>query len=170
MIGPKTIEAINEQINMELYSAYLYQAMSAHFAVAGFKGVANWLDVQTKEEMFHARKLYDYMLSQGGKVVFKPIDAPPAEVGTPLVAFQSALEHEKKVTASINNLVSIAIEEGDRASEIFLQWFVTEQVEEEENANDVIDKLKLAGENGPGLFMVDNELADRVFTSASAEV
>lgn len=163
MISDAMAEALNDQTNAELYSSYLYLAMSAHFTHAGLKGGANWFYVQAREEMLHVQKFYDYVLSQGKRVVLKAIDAPPAEFGTPVEVFQHALEHEQNVTARINDLVAIAVAENDRATEVFLHWFVTEQVEEEESAKDVIDKLRLAGEVGPGLFMIDTELSTRVF-------
>ena len=169
MISDRMCEALNEQINAELYSSYLYLSMSAQFAHAGLKGGANWFHVQAQEEMLHVQRIYDYLLGQGGRIVLTAIEAPPAEFGTPLQVFGLALEHEQKVTALINRLLCVAEEEKDRATEIFLHWFVTEQVEEEENAKDIIDRLKLAGDNGPGLFMVDSELAARVFVQPAQQ-
>jgi ferritin len=164
MISDKMTSSLNDQINAEIYSAYLYLGMSAQFANTGLKGAANWFYVQAQEEMTHAQRIYDYILSQGSKILLQAIDAPPTEFGTLLDAFKSALEHEQKVTAMINNLADIASDEKDKATEIFLQWFVTEQVEEEENAQEQVDKLKLAGDNIQVIFMIDNELSARVFT------
>ena len=164
MISDKTAMAINNQINAEMYSAYLYLGMSGYCAEAGLKGGANWFYVQAKEEMVHAEKLYNYVQAQGQRVELLTIDAPPSDFKSVLDCFERALEHEKKVTALINDLVALAVEQKDRATEIYLDWFVAEQVEEEESAKDVVDRLTLAGAQGPGLFMVDTELAARVFT------
>jgi len=161
------IEALNRQINAETYSAYLYQSMSAYAANAGMPGVANWLSIQVKEELSHAQMIYDYVLRLGKRVILQAIDQPPSDFDSALSLFEKVLEHEKKVTALIGGLADLAVEEKDHATEIFLQWFVTEQVEEEETANDIIAKLKLAGEHGGGLFMIDKELGQRVFTPPS---
>ena len=164
MISDSVSEALNNQLNKEIYSSYLYLSMSAYLSHKGLKGGANWFYVQAQEEMMHAQKLYGYLLSQGQMVVLQAVNAPPSDFGSALDVFELALKHEQLVTASINDLVATAVKENDRASEIFLHWFVTEQVEEEENAKDVIDRLKLGGEVGPSLFMIDSELAMRVFT------
>jgi len=158
------MDALNEQINKEIYSAYLYLSMSAHSTFVGLKGFANWFMVQYQEEMLHTMKIYDYINDQGGKVTLKDVAQPPTEFGSPLEMFEKTLEHEKFVTKRINNLFNLAIEEKDHASNIFLQWFVTEQIEEEANDNEIISKLKLVGKDGNGLFMIDRELAARVFT------
>lgn len=164
MLKANVLKALNEQVNKELFSAYLYQAMSAHSANIGLEGIANWMDIQAKEEMTHARKIYDYILEQGGKVELMAIDQPDTEFANAKIMFEKTLEHEKFITASINDIVYLAREERDYATEIFLQWFVTEQVEEEANANAILDKLNLIGDGGNGLFMLDKELAARVFT------
>ena len=169
MLKPNVEKALNEQVNKELYSAYLYQAMSAHSANIGLEGVANWLDIQAQEEMSHARKMYDYILECGGKVNLEAIDKPDTDYQTAKDMFNKTLEHEKLVTASINDLVYLAREERDYATEIFLSWFVTEQVEEEASVNAIIDKLNLIGDGGNGIFMLDKELASRVFTPPAAE-
>lgn len=169
MISEKTVEALNSQINAELFSAYLYLSMSAYSESVGLKGAANWFFVQAQEEMAHAQRFYNYVNSQGGRVILQAIEQPASEFNSLLHAFEETLEHEKKVTALINGLVDLASGESDHATAIMLQWFVSEQVEEEESAGEIIDRLRLAGETGAGLFMVDNELATRVFTPPPAE-
>jgi len=158
------VEALNKQVNREVYSAYLYLSMSAYSTFKGLKGFANWFMVQYQEEMTHAMKIYDYINDQGGQVKLMAVQQPPTEFGSPLEMFEKTLEHEKFVTKCINDLVNLAIEEKDNATKIFLHWFVTEQIEEEANDNEIIAKLKLVGKEGNGLFMVDKELATRVFT------
>ena len=164
MLSEKMIDALNKQLNKEIYSAYLYLSMSAHSTFIGLKGFANWFMVQYKEEMMHAMKIYDYVNNQGGQVKLVAIAQPPTEFGTPLDMFEKTLEHEKFITKCINDLVNLAIEEKDHATNIFLQWYITEQIEEEANDNEIISKLKLVGKEGNGLFMLDKELAARVFT------
>jgi len=168
MLSEKMEDALNEQINKEMYSAYLYMAMSAHSTHIGLDGFANWFMVQYQEEMTHAMKIYDYINEQGGKVKLKAIKEPPSEFDSPLDMFEKTLEHEKFITKSINELMDLAIKENDHATQIFLHWFVTEQIEEEANDNEIIAKLKLVGD-GNGLFMLDKELAARVFTPPPAE-
>lgn len=164
MIVDRIADAINKQINAELYSGYMYLAMSAYCSDAGIPGAANWLRVQAMEEYTHADRLYRYLISRNGRVILGAIEAPPTEWKSLVDVFERTLEHEQKVTAMIDGLVNLAGEEKDHATESFLQWFVDEQVEEEESAQDVLDKVKLAGGPGPGLFMVDAELGQRVFT------
>jgi len=168
MLSEKMEEALNEQINKEMYSAYLYMAMSAHSKHMGLDGFANWFMVQYQEEMTHAMKIYDYINEQGGKVKLKAIKEPPSEFESPLDMFEKTLEHEKFITKSINELMDLAIKENDHATQIFLHWFVTEQIEEEANDNEIIAKLKLVGD-GNGLFMLDKELAARIFTPPPAK-
>ena len=163
MISEKMAEALNTQLNREMYSAYLYMSMSAHSTHIGLKGFANWFMVQYQEEMVHAMKFYDYLNSQGGKVKLLDIEAPPTDFDSPLDMFEKTLAHEQKVTRLIHDLVDLAIAEKDHATNIFLQWFVTEQIEEEGNDNDIIAQLKLMGDEGNALFMIDKELATRVF-------
>jgi ferritin len=164
MISEKMQKALNGQINAEIYSAYLYLSMSAYFESKGLKGFANWMRVQYQEETTHAEKFYDFVNEREGRVVLAEIAAPPSEWSSPLAVFEETIEHERKVTAMINDLVNLSIEEKDHATNNFLQWFVAEQVEEEASAGEVRDKIKLAGETGGGMFMVDQELATRVFT------
>ena len=164
MISDKMAQALNTQVNREMYSAYLYMAMSNHANRIGLKGFANWFMVQFHEEMLHAMKIYEYIQSQSGEVVLKAIDEPPAAFDGPLDMFTKTLAHEQMVTRSINDLMEIAIGEKDHATRIFLQWYVTEQVEEEENDNDIISQLKLIKDNPQGLMMLDRELAQRAAT------
>ncbi|MGD8241304.1 MAG: ferritin [Desulfobacterales bacterium] len=161
MISDKMNTALNEQINKEIYSAFLYMAMSSQCSGMGLKGFAKWFMAQYHEEMFHAMKFYEYIHSQGGKITLLAIDQPPAEFGSPLDMFTKTLAHEQMVTQSINNLMDLAIEEKDHATRIFLQWYVTEQVEEEENDNEIIDQLRLNDGNPQGLMMIDRELGQR---------
>jgi ferritin len=169
MIGKKMEQALNEQINAELYSAYLYLAMVAYFEAENLPGMASWMRVQTQEETTHAMKIFDFVIERGGRVVLTAIDEPAKEWKSPLAAFQAAYEHEQYVTGRINDLVNLAIAEKDHASNAFLQWFVTEQVEEETSVDTVVGQLKMA-ENAPGaLFMIDRELGQRTFTPPTQE-
>ncbi len=163
MINQKMEKAINRQINAELYSAYLYQAMHAWFASKNLLGFANWTQVQALEEWSHAMKFYGFVLERGGKAALEAVKAPPAEWKTPIDVFRHIYEHETKVTGMINDLVDLAIEIKDHASNQFFQWFVTEQVEEEANADAIVQKLAIAGDRGEALFMMDAELAARAF-------
>jgi ferritin len=140
-------------------------AMSAYSEHIGLKGFANWFMVQYKEESEHAMKIYAYINEQGGQVKLMAIEEPPAVFDSPLDMFEKTLVHEQFITKSINALMDIAIEEKDHATQIFLQWFITEQIEEEGNDNDIIHRLKLIGNNGNGLLMLDRELGSRVFSS-----
>jgi ferritin len=161
MIGNKMLEALNEQINAELYSAYLYQAMAAQFEADNLKGFAHWMDVQAKEEQNHARKIYEFLVDRGGRVALKAIAAPPVEWKSPLQIFEESYAHEQKVTGLIHNLVDLARAEKDHAAEVFLAWFVTEQVEEEANASEIVERLKLLKDHAQGLFMLDAHLGKR---------
>ena len=164
MLGEKLQDAINDQMNAELYSSYLYLSMSAYFQSVNLAGFAIWMRIQAQEELVHVMKFYDYVNERGGRVTLKAVDAPPTEWKSPLAAFEHAYEHEQMVTGRINDLVNLAIDERDHATNGFLQWFVTEQVEEEASADGVVQKLKLVGADGGGMFMVDRELGQRVFT------
>ncbi|MDH4321335.1 MAG: ferritin [Desulfobulbaceae bacterium] len=164
MLSSGMEKAINAQINAEYYSSYLYLAMSAHFAARSLAGMANWMRMQAQEELFHGMKMYDFVHERGGKVTLTAIAKPPANWKTPLAVFSEVLKHEQKVTALINELVNHALDERDHATNIFLQWFVTEQVEEEASASAIVDKLKLIGNDANGLFVLDQELGQRVFT------
>lgn len=163
MISPKIQDAINAQINAEFWSAYLYLSMGMHFEAEGYAGIANWFRIQFKEEQAHAEIFINYLIQRGGRVELKPIDAVPTKWASPLAAFEATLEHEEKVTSLINNLYALAESEHDYATRGKLDWFVSEQVEEEETAKNLIDRLKLVGDNGLALFMLDQELAARVY-------
>lgn len=166
----KTLEkAINEQINKELFSEYLYISMQAWFAGENLDGFANWMDAQGKEERFHAMKFFNYLLDRGAKVKLMALEQPTIDFGNPLKAFKMALEHEQFVTKSINNLMDLATKEKDHATKSFLQWYVDEQVEEEAAAEKIVSKLKMIGDNMQGIFMLDNELGQRVFTPPATE-
>lgn len=167
MLNNKITDAINAQINAELWSAYLYLSMGMQFEADGRTGIANWFKIQFKEEQAHAEIFMNYLNSRGARVVLKPIDAVPTEWKCPLCAFKDTLAHEEKVTALINNLYALAEEEHDYATRGKLDWFVAEQVEEEETAQALIDRLKLIGDNGLALYMLDQELASRVYNVPS---
>lgn len=164
MIDKEIEEAINRQINEEMYSSYLYLSMSAYFEHAGLKGFANWMYVQYREEMDHAMKFYRYINERGGKVKLYEIKEPPNEWKSPLHAFEETLKHEKHITECINELVDLAEKKKDRATFNLLQWYIDEQVEEEANDEEIINQLKLIGDNGQGLLMLDRELAQRAYT------
>jgi ferritin len=161
MLSEKMQNALNKQVNAEMYSAYLYLAMSAYFQVTNLKGGANWMRVQYEEEMIHAFKIYDYIHARGGQVTLGSIAGPQPRLESPLGVFQEALQHELKVTAMINDLVTLAMEQRDYATNSFLQWFVNEQVEEEANVGGIIQQLTMVGDSKDGLFMVDSQLATR---------
>ncbi len=161
MIGKKMEEAFNQQMQAEAYSSYLYLAMSAHFESANLKGIAHWLKVQAKEESEHAMKFYEHILERGGQVMLQTIDAPPAKWASPLKAFEEVVKHEESITAKINKLVDLAQKENDHASGVFLQWFVSEQVEEEANANEILGHLKMIGDSVGGLLALDHHLGKR---------
>lgn len=169
MISKSMIDAMNDQINAETYSAYLYFAMAAYFCEQALDGFATWMEVQAQEELSHAMKFYAQVNEREGRVMLDAIDKPPAEWASPLAAFQAAYEHEQKVTGMINNLVTLARKENDYASEVFLQWFVNEQVEEEASAKAVVDRLQLMGDSGHGLFMMDREMGQRTFNSEAED-
>jgi ferritin len=164
MIHKKMAQAINEQINREMYSAYLYMSMSAYSNKVGLKGFANWFMVQYHEEMFHAMKLYEYLQRQGEEIKLEAIKAPPTEFSSQLDLFTQTLTHEQYITSSLNELMDLAISKKDHATKIFLEWYITEQVEEEENDNDIITELKLIGDDPHALLMLDRELAARIAT------
>jgi len=156
------LDSLNNQLNAELYSSYLYLSMAAYFESKDLQGFGHWMRVQAQEELFHGMKFYDYIKDRGGKVNLKAIEGPPTNWDSPSAPFEHALNHEKKVTGLINDLVNLAIEEKDHATNNFLQWFVKEQVEEEASADEVVQKLKLTGGKGNGLFMLDQELSQRL--------
>ena len=168
MIDQRMQEALNKQINAEIYSAYLYLSMSAHFQSVNLAGFANWMRVQAHEELMHALKFYDYVNERGGRIVLQPVEAPPSHWDSPLAVFEHVYQHEQKVTGMINKLVDLAVEIRDHATNNVLQWFVAEQVEEEASADEVVQKLKLVGDDPSALFMIDRELAQRAFVAPAA--
>jgi ferritin len=164
MIHEKMAKALNKQINAELYSAYLYNSMTAYFSTLNLEGFVNWMKVQSMEELYHAQKFFNFMLDRSGRVVLEAIAKPKTDWKSPLAAFQDANKHEQLVTSLINDLVTLSLELKDHASNAMLQWFVTEQVEEELNTDNVVQRLKLVGNSGDGLLRVDQELAVRALT------
>jgi ferritin len=161
------IDAINRQIQKEMYSSNLYLSMSAYYASKNLSGFAKWMELQAAEEMTHAMKFFHFLLQRGGKPEISAISAPQIDWNSPLNAFEDAYHHETLVTGWIYELVAIARAENDFATDNFLQWFVTEQVEEEANAIEIVEKLKLINGNPQGLFMMDAELGKRVATPAA---
>ncbi|EHQ35817.1 ferritin [Methanoplanus limicola] len=170
-MNPKIEKELNEQIMWELYSSYMYLSMSSWYESIGLKGFANWESVQAQEELEHAMKFYSYMISRGGRVKLQAIKEPPTEWASPLDAFEASLEHEKFVTSRINLLVELAIEERDHPTNNMLQWYVDEQVEEEANAEEILNQLRLMGSQGNSslLYMLDKELATRVYTPPATD-
>jgi ferritin len=161
MIGKKIQDALNTQINLEQYSAQLYLAMSAHCQGKGFRGFAQWLLVQAQEETKHAMKLVAFVLDRGGRLELARIDAPPLDFGTVTQVFEKILEHEKAITLKISALFELSRTEKDWASEVALQWYVTEQVEEEANVGQIVDQLKAVGEQGGGIWYLDSKMGKR---------
>jgi len=157
----KMLEALNKQLNAEAYSSYLYLAMSAYFESVNLRGFAHWMRVQAGEEEKHAMKFYEHIRDRLGQIELAAIAAPPKEWSSPLRAFEEAFKHEQKVTGLIHGLVDLAIKSNDHATANFLQWFVSEQVEEEAQTDEVVQKLKQVGSAPAGLFIVDRELAQR---------
>ena len=161
MLSKAMQDAINEQIKNELYSSYLYLAMSAYCEANNLPGFAHWLRVQSQEEIDHAMKFFGFVNERGGRVVLEAIDKPPVEFESPVEIFEETLNHERKVTAMINSLYELALEKKDYAAQVMLHWFIDEQVEEEANASYILDTLKAVGEKGQALVMLDRELAKR---------
>jgi ferritin len=161
MLGKKVQDAINEQIKNELYSGYLYLAMSAYFEAKNLPGFAHWMRMQAEEEQEHALKFFDFVNDRGARVVLQAIDQPPVEWESPLAVFEQTLEHEQKVTGLINQLYELALEENDYPTQVMLQWFIDEQVEEEKNATEIVETLRLAGDKGQALIMMDRALGRR---------
>ena len=169
MISKKMEKVLNDQVNAEMFSAYLYLSMEAYFKSLNLKGFANWMRVQTQEELTHAMKFYEFINERGGRITLKAVDGPETQWDSPLAVFEAVYEHEQKITGLINDIVNLAIEEKDHATNTFLQWFVNEQVEEESSADDLIQQLKMMEKAPGGMFMLDRELAQRVFTPPPAE-
>jgi ferritin len=161
LLGKAVEDAMNEQIKNELFSAYQYLSMAAYCESENLPGFAQWMRAQAREETAHAMKFYDFILDRNGRVFLRGIDEPVVAFGSPLEVFERALEHEKRVTTMINDLYGLAVRENDYASQTFLQWFITEQVEEEKNAGDVVETLKMVGDKSEALFLLDRELGQR---------
>ena len=161
VITQKVQDAINDQIRKEFYSAYLYLAMSAHFEAQSLTGFAAWMRVQAKEEVGHGMKFFTYLNDRGGRVTLQGIQTPPADFGTPLSIFQQAYAHEQEVTASIHALYALATEEGDYATQTMLTWFISEQVEEEKTASELVAQLEMVGESRTTLLYLDKQLGKR---------
>ena len=168
MFNSKIGDAFNRQLNAELFSSYLYLSMSAYFDSQNLAGMGEWMRIQAQEELAHAMKFFDFINHRDGRVLLTQIEAPKTEWTSPLDAFQDTLEHEQKVTGLINDLVDLSLGEKDHAANTFLQWFVTEQVEEESTAKTIVDKLKLIGDHPMALYMLDRELAQRTLPPPTA--
>lgn len=164
MISKKINEVLNGQVNAELYSSYLYLSMSSWFSEKSLSGFAGWMRAQAQEELFHSIKILDYILERGGNVQLETIEKPKGSWSSPLEIIQETADHEAKVTGLINDLVDVALKERDHAANIFLQWFVAEQVEEEASVGEVVEKMKMIGDDSAGMFAMDLEMGKRVFT------
>ncbi len=167
MIKEKMLNALNEQVNAEQYSALLYLSMSSYFTSIGLPGFANWMYIQYQEEMTHANKFFNYINERGGRARLKAIAQMPVDFDGVIDVFEKTKAHEEHVTSLINNLVDVAIEERDHAAQSFLKWFVDEQVEEEANVQEILDTLKLINGQGNGIFMLDREMRQRVFVDST---
>jgi ferritin len=162
MITQTIAHALNTQVGREFYSAYFYLSMSAHSDSLGLKGFARWFMAKYQEELLHAMKIYQYILNQSAQVKLLPIEQPPSTFEGPLAMYEATLAHEQQVTKSLNNLIDLAMSERDHATQIFLHWFITEQIEEEATVSEIIAKIKLVGGRGDGLFMIDNQVGQTV--------
>lgn len=167
MLSKKMEEALNAQINAELWSAYLYLSMAAYAHGNGYPGIGNWFQVQFQEEQDHAKILFNYIIQRDGHVTLKAIDAVPTDWESLLSLFEDTLAHEQKVTGLINNLFALSTAENDFATQSMLKWFIDEQVEEEETAKNIIDNLKMINNNGYGIYMLDKELGARTYVQAA---
>lgn len=168
MLKDNVLEKLNEQLKFELASAYVYFSMAAYFESISLKGFANWMAVQAQEELSHVVRIFNYVNDKGARVRTYALDAPKNDWGSPLDAIQDAYGHECMISEKINECVTLALEENDHSTNTFLQWFVAEQVEEEANADDLVQKLKLIGDNSSGLFLLDQELQKRKFEGETA--
>ena len=165
-MNSKIESAFNEQLNAELFSSYLYLSMAAYFESQNLKGMAGWMRMQAIEEHMHGMKFFDFINECGGRVTLAKIKEPKTEWSSPLDAFEDTCKHESKVTGLINDLVDLAVKERDHAANAFLQWFITEQIEEEATAQEIRDQLKLVSDNPVALFMIDRELGQRAAPAA----
>ena len=170
MLSDRMQKGLNAQMIAETYSSYLYLSMNAYFKSVNLDGFANWMYAQAQEELMHAMKFYEFINQRGGRVILAAIEAPPNEGDGPRAEFDETITHEQKLTGLITDLVEVALEERDHATQIFLQWFVTEQVEEEDSVGNVLEQLKLLGDAKGGLFMMDRELAKRQAPDMSTEL
>lgn len=170
MIKKEVLDALNEQINAETYSAYMYLSMSAYFENIGLSGFAHWMKIQYQEESAHAIKFFNYVAERGGRVLLKAVDQVAVEFDGVVDVFEKTLAHENHVTDLINNLMNVAIAASDHAAQSFLKWFIDEQVEEEANVEKILATLKLINGQGNGIFMMDRELNQRVFVDPNAAV
>ncbi len=161
MISEKLATALNEQVNAELYSAYLYLSMASYFESLSLKGFAHWMHIQAREEQDHALKLYHYINERGGRANFNAIAAPPENWDSPLEVFEQVYQHEQVVTGLIHALVDLAFAEKDHAMYHFLQWYVAEQVEEEATADEIVQQVRMAGDSAAAILMLDRELGQR---------
>jgi len=164
MIKEKMVKALNRQINEELYSSYLYWSMASYFESINYIGFANWTKIQAEEEYLHARKLYDYLITAGGRVIFESIKAPKSDWSSIEEVFKEILQHEEHITECINELVSLAIEEKDHATNSFLKWFVDEQVEELATVEQIFHEIKMIADSKQGIYLLDKELKARQST------
>ena len=161
MLSEKMQAAFNKQINAELHSAYVCLSMVAYFEDANLPGFASWMRIQSQEEVEHAMRFFDFVNERMGRVVLEPIAAVPTEWESPLAVFEDAFAHEQKISGMINDLMDLALAKKDHAARSFLNWFVDEQVEEEANADGVVQRLKMVGDSGHALYMLDREMANR---------
>ena len=161
MLNPTVQQALNDQVQKELHSAYIYLSMAAYFEAENLPGAAHWMRHQAEEEQEHAMKIFDFLNDRGGRVALQAIGAPPATFASPLAVFEAAYAHEQKVTQSIHDLYALAVQEGDYPTQVMLQWFIDEQVEEEKNASAIVAQLHMVGDSPAALFMIDRQLAAR---------
>jgi len=161
MLNPTVQQALNDQVQKELHSAYIYLSMAAYFEAENLAGAASWMRQQASEEQAHAMKIFDFIIDRGGRVALQAIDAPPADFASPLAVFQASYAHEQKVTKSIHDLYALAVQEGDYPTQVMLQWFIDEQVEEEKNASAIMAQLQMVGDSPAALLMIDRQLAAR---------
>lgn len=168
-MNQKIQDALNKQLNAELYSSYLYLSMSACLELKNLMGMANWMRTQAREELEHAMKYFDFIHERNGQVTLTQVDAPKTQWDSPLGVFENAYQHEQSISKTIHKIVDLSISENDHAANNFLQWFVTEQVEEEATVLLIVEKLKMIGDSGVAVFMLDAELGHREITSSSSE-
>ncbi|MFA6988972.1 MAG: ferritin [Candidatus Gastranaerophilaceae bacterium] len=162
MLNEKIVNALNKQINEELFSAYLYMSMSSYCSSVGLEGFAHWMNIQQQEELFHSTKLYNYVINRGGRAILETIVKPQSEWKEAVDIIEAAKKHEHHITGCINSLITLSLEENDHATASFLKWFIDEQVEEEANVEAVLNKFKLTKNDSTALFIIDKELSTRV--------